>query len=76
MSDEADDAQQQTELLTEAAIRRVRDRLPSRDRAGLPGCEDCGCEIDVRRRACLPGAVTCLDCQYRREMNGRNRRAD
>ncbi|MGV4314131.1 TraR/DksA family transcriptional regulator, partial [Citrobacter freundii] len=33
-----------------------------------PGhCNDCGDEIDPKRLAAMPDAVTCIDCQTLRE---------
>ncbi|ENX4473600.1 TraR/DksA C4-type zinc finger protein [Enterobacter roggenkampii] len=65
MADEVDDAQLRTERLIEAGILRV---VASMNRNGSVFCEDCGERIPDKRRACLPEAVTCVDCQHKREV--------
>lgn len=42
--------------------------------AGADECEDCGCEIDPRRRAAAPWAIRCAPCQEIEDQKGRHRR--
>jgi phage/conjugal plasmid C-4 type zinc finger TraR family protein len=46
-------------------VSTARARLPSGE--GSPHCIECGEEIPLRRRAALPGARTCIDCQSGRD---------
>nr|WP_238158673.1 TraR/DksA C4-type zinc finger protein [Trabulsiella odontotermitis] len=57
--------------MTKAGIDRAREMLT---RPGSAWCEDCGAVIPAARRSCLPGAVTCVDCQSGREASARHRR--
>lgn len=60
MSDEADIAQDITELRVEQQIKQIQ-RLSQSE--GLQFCEECGDEIpELRRKAC-PSARMCVDCQ-------------
>jgi phage/conjugal plasmid C-4 type zinc finger TraR family protein len=70
MADEADNAQLRTAQVTEAGIARVRQKLNA---PGSARCEDCGEPIPALRRQSLPGAVTCVDCQMKREQCARHR---
>ena len=56
----------------EAMVTAERDKAIADIRAQLaePGaddCEDCGDEIPVQRRAAMPSARRCADCETRRE---------
>lgn len=44
----------------ELAVARIRGALNGH---GDPFCEDCGDEIEARRREALPSARRCIDCQ-------------
>lgn len=66
MSDYADQAQDVIEYTENARIQTIRNRLR---RTGSKHCEDCDVLIPLKRRRLLPCAVTCVDCQARREFN-------
>lgn len=48
----------------EAGIRAARDALAA---PGSPVCVGCGEEIEAERRAAMPSAKRCLQCQQRIE---------
>lgn len=50
------------------AIGDIRNRLSAQ---GSDDCVDCGDEIEPKRRAALPSAVRCVDCQGIFEQRGR-----
>jgi phage/conjugal plasmid C-4 type zinc finger TraR family protein len=60
------------------AVSAARARLPAGE--GATHCDDCGEEIPERRRAALPGARTCVNCQSGRDgrivTGGINRRGN
>ena len=54
------------DIANDYAERDLQERL--RGRVQYQGqsqkeCDDCGCEIPLRRREALPGARLCIDCQ-------------
>ena len=64
MADDADRAQALDERIRAGRIAAVRARI---DGDGADDCEDCGAPIMPARRAALPSATRCVDCQERRE---------
>ena len=64
MSDIVDEAQAVELLFRAAALRRA---APARERSGREDCIDCGETIAPERRAALPEAERCVDCQRRHE---------
>lgn len=42
-------------------------RAASREASPFRRCRECGDEIDAERRAALPSALRCLECQEARE---------
>ena len=72
----AEDAQDQQELRSAAALRQLLnndlhqvEHALSRANAGDYGlCEECGHEIPPRRLQAIPTATLCVDCQGRREV--------
>lgn len=67
MVDLVDSAQEHEHRLRQEALARAAARHPG---AGRAECADCGESIPARRRAVLPGAETCVDCQRDRERTG------
>lgn len=53
----------------DASIRRIRAPTPERRASSI--CVDCGDEIGEARRAALPHARRCFDCQTICERKGR-----
>lgn len=68
--------QDQIEDSVRDAISSARARMPAGD--GLDDCEECGEPIPAARRRALPGARTCVGCQFLRDkrplVGGINRR--
>lgn len=64
MTDQLDEAQALEERERDAGIDRVVARLNG---TGALYCASCGDEIDPARRAVMPSATRCTDCQDRRE---------
>lgn len=52
----------------ETGVARIRGSLAA---AGLADCEDCGGPIEPLRRAALPSARRCADCQRQSETSKR-----
>lgn len=51
---------------------RARNQAASRDASeSSEECEDCGCEIPQKRREAMPGCTTCVQCQAKRERQGK-----
>lgn len=70
MSDErgllrAEDFQRQQD---ELRIGKIRSSLVLR---GDEFCQDCGEEIGAKRRAAMPSATRCVDCEYQQERKRR-----
>jgi phage/conjugal plasmid C-4 type zinc finger TraR family protein len=63
MSDIVDDAQAIEEMERQEAIRRLTTPTPAARSAPIGVCTGCGDEIEEERRAALPGACRCLQCQ-------------
>jgi len=57
-------AEQRTEQERDAAVSRT---VAALDGAGTADCIDCGEAIDPARKAALPSACRCFDCQSLRE---------
>lgn len=62
--DFGDEGEARSAFLTAGAISAVRGRLM---RAGSTACIDCDTAIPPARRAALPSATRCVDCQERHE---------
>ncbi len=58
--------QDQIEDTIKEAILRARALTPTGE--GAEECEDCGDPIPVKRRQALPGVLTCIACQSKRDM--------
>lgn len=68
MVDLVDGAQELEHRLRQAALARAAARNQADGRAD---CADCGEPIPPERRAAVPEAETCVDCQSRRERKRR-----
>ncbi|MGA2562910.1 MAG: DksA/TraR family C4-type zinc finger protein [Steroidobacteraceae bacterium] len=69
--------QEQIDATVKDGIRRAKSHLP--EGPGLTHCAGCGAQIAAARRAAIPGARLCLDCQDARDreiatFSGYNRR--
>jgi len=53
--------QDQIDATVEDAVKRARDRLPRGE--SLKACAECGRAIPEARRAAVPGARLCVECQ-------------
>ena len=58
--DFGEEADERTQRHTAAAIAAARSRL---DGDGAGDCTDCGAVIPEARRAAMPNATRCVDCQ-------------
>ncbi|ENZ4284547.1 TraR/DksA C4-type zinc finger protein [Citrobacter farmeri] len=66
MTDELDKASGLEMATREHALNAQLNRV--KEHPEHPGfCNDCGDEIDPKRLAAMPDAVTCIDCQTLRE---------
>jgi phage/conjugal plasmid C-4 type zinc finger TraR family protein len=65
--DKADIANDYIEWRTEQALKARQQAAQPLGGAEVTECEDCGEEIPAARRERLPGVVTCVPCQTRRE---------
>jgi phage/conjugal plasmid C-4 type zinc finger TraR family protein len=68
VSDVADRAAEVIEAACEAGLARVQAELAG---PGEVDCQTCGATIGADRRAALPSAVRCMDCQQKRERQWR-----
>lgn len=66
MSDSADEAQNEQDLLIEQGLATIRSQFTSKSSAT---CLHCGEQIPERRRQLLSGVKTCVPCQERKEFN-------
>lgn len=66
MADDADIAADREQTLIDLRIAEVRRRVRVPAPVGSD-CVFCGDEIGAARRAALPNACTCVDCQERME---------
>ncbi|MEM7250500.1 MAG: DksA/TraR family C4-type zinc finger protein [Pseudomonadota bacterium] len=57
--------QDQIDASVEDAVRRARAALPAG--SGRAECEECGEPIPAARRAAIPGARRCVECQSARD---------
>ena len=57
--------QDQIDDTVKDAVELARALLPSG--AGSEECDDCGEPIAAKRRAAVPGARTCVECQAKRD---------
>lgn len=64
MADDCDVAQALDERIRAGMIAAARAQIEGE---GADECEDCGAPIGAARRAALPSATRCVDCQERRE---------
>ncbi len=64
MADDGDVAQALDERIRAGMIAAARAQIEGE---GTDDCEDCGAPIGAARRAALPSASRCVDCQERRE---------
>lgn len=64
MADCCDAAQALDERIRAGMIAAARAQVQGE---GADDCEDCGAPIGPARRAALPSATRCVDCQERRE---------
>ena len=72
MADKMDTTQAHVEHMTALALtRHIADRQRQMDTIGTLECLECGEEIPARRRAALPNATRCIDCQSIVEHRGR-----
>lgn len=60
MADEADLAQDYSDLMINKGLMSVRSHF---DSVGSMECEECGDAIPPLRRAAIPGVRTCVTCQ-------------
>lgn len=60
MADDADLAQDYSDLMINEGLMSVRSQFNS---VGSIECEECGDIIPPQRRAAVPGARTCVACQ-------------
>ena len=60
--DAADYAQDREEQFIADRL-AAQQRAASLDAAGADRCADCGEDIPARRRAALPSAIRCINCQ-------------
>lgn len=67
--DDCDRASLETEAMRALQLRKVTDQVAQ---AGAFECEACGEELSAERRAAMPSARTCVECQEAAE---RRRRA-
>jgi DnaK suppressor protein len=74
MADEIDLAQDAEERFRNAALRRLVAKINSAPRVPLGDereCIDCGDDIPPERITAAPSATRCVQCQARRERQGR-----
>lgn len=71
MSDAIDQAQDFETLRREIAIGAV---LQNGFAQGTDHCVTCGCEIEPARKAAMPNATRCIECQSKFEKSKRFRR--
>lgn len=58
--DDCDRANLDTETYRAAGLRKVQDQVAQ---AGATECVACGEELSAERRAAMPSARTCVECQ-------------
>jgi len=68
--DDIDRAQEREQLDRALALAALQRRLDHEPRSGATHCVDCGEQIDPRRRAAVPCAQRCADCQKTWEVYG------
>ncbi|WP_423820857.1 TraR/DksA C4-type zinc finger protein [Salinisphaera sp. SPP-AMP-43] len=71
MADEADNAATQTDRATEAAVAAARARVAAGPAAYE--CDECGDEINPKRREAVPGVRLCFECASDAEYRSRMR---